>query len=140
MPFTRAQCDLLLLLVCSVMPAVKKTALIHDFADRKFSRDAAAERDGCGTFKQRGLKSQCFSIVRCHWLLVYCISIVQFHWLQSNLESRAPLKSHRTVHVPVGFLRCKFNASMSLPVTSVFVRRKKKAVIIANVLNTESSP
>ena len=50
-------------------------------------------------------------------------SIVQFYWLESNLQSRAILKSHRTVHVPIGchftfqiphILRCNFNASKSL--------------------------
>ena len=36
-----------------------------------------------------------------------CFSIVRFHWLQSNLESRAKMKSRRTVHVsPIkGFLQ-----------------------------------
>ena len=52
-----------------------------------------------------------------------CFSVVRFHWLQSSLASRAILKSHRTVHVPIGcyftlqippFPRFNFNASKSL--------------------------
>ena len=53
---------------------------------------------------------------------------LQSHWLQLNLESRAVLKSHRTVHVPVVcyvtfpislFPRCDINANKSSPVTKV---------------------
>ena len=76
------------------------------------------ERQGFGRtpvryFFYRGHKSPCFSIVDsigsscrvfllCNYIgswcrvLFYCI--VRFHWLQSNVESRAILKSHSTVH------------------------------------------
>ena len=57
-------------------------------------------------------------------------SILRVYWLQSNLESRAILKSHSMVHVPIGcyftfqiphFPRCNFNASKSLSATSFVV-------------------
>ena len=65
-------------------------------------------------------------------------SCAGFHWLQSNLESHAILKSHRTVHVPIGcyftfqiahFLCCNLNAN-SLPATSLFVSANRLRLLL----------
>ena len=96
------------------------------------TRDPTSERvKDCGEFRvHRGHKSLCFSIVLLYWLLLSRFPIVRFHWVQSNLASSTIMKSHRTVHVPIGcylsfqishFPRCNFNASKSLPATSLFV-------------------
>ena len=75
-----------------------------------------------------------------HWLLSR-FSIVRYHWIHSNVESRAVLKSHRTVHVPFGcyftfqiplFPRCIFYASNSLRATSFFVNANRLWLSLRN--------